>query len=165
MPLGARWTAPERATCAQVEVEVWEPWTGSVSVARTGTSPTPAPIDSVRLSAGVDRWPLGGPPVSVWVGGLPDLDDVAVRISDVATDLVLVLFRRRQELRAPGAPFGVHGVDVRDPDIEEAADPVGVAWCLKGDRWLVVGGTSADVDDDVGVGECNVGRLWAEHHR
>jgi hypothetical protein len=38
-----------------------------------------------------------------------------------------VLLRRGQELRAPGGPFGVHGVDVCDPDIEEAADPVGVA--------------------------------------
>ena len=128
---GAADRYPPRPTdgqiCARVEVEVWEPWTGSVSGARTVTTPTTAPIDSVRLSAGFDRWPLGGPPVSVWVGGLPDLDDVTVRISDVATDLVLVLFRRRQELRTPCAPFGVHGVDVRDPDVEEAADAVGVA--------------------------------------
>src|SRR5208283_2790867 len=95
---------------------------------------------SVGLPAGVDRWPVGGPPVSLWVRGLPDLDDVTVGISEVATDLVLVLLRRRQELRAPGAPFGVHGVDVSDPDIEKAADPIGVAWRLKGDRGLVVRG-------------------------
>ena len=50
-----------------------------------------------------------------------DFDDVTVGISDVATDLVLVLLRRRQGLRAPGAPFVIHGVDVCDPDIEEAA--------------------------------------------
>jgi hypothetical protein len=98
---------------------------------------------SVGLRGGVDRWPAGGPPVSLGVGGLPDLHDVTVGISDVATDLVLVLFRRRQELSTPGAPFGVHGVDVCDPDTEEAADPVGVAWHLKGDRGLVVGGASA----------------------
>jgi len=120
---------------------------------------------SVGLLARLDRWPPGGPPVSLWVGGLPDLDDVPIGISDVATDLVLVLLRRRQELRAPGAPFGVHGVDVRDPDIEEAADPVGVAWRLKGDRGLVVGGASAAVDDDEAVGERDIGRLWAEDHR
>jgi len=95
---------------------------------------------------------------------LPDLDDVTVGISDVATDLVLVLLRRRQELGAPGAQFGVHGVDICDHDIEEAADPVGVAWRRKGDRGLVVGGASAAVDDDEAVGECDIGRLWAEHH-
>ena len=115
---------------------------------------------SVGLPAGVDRWPVGGPPVSLRVDGLPDLDDVTVRISDVAADLVLVLLRRRQELRALGAPFGVHCADVCDPDIEEAADPVGVGWRLKGDRGLVVGGASAGIDDDEAVGECNVGRLW-----
>jgi hypothetical protein len=79
----------------------------------------------------VDRWPVGGPPVSPWVGGLPDLDDVIVGISDVATDLVLVLLRRRQELRAPRAPSGVRGVDICDPDIEKAPDPVVVAWRLR----------------------------------
>src|SRR5580704_4863132 len=86
---------------------------------------------SVGLRAQVDRWPVRWPPVSLRVGGLPDLDDVPVGISDVATDLVLVLLRWRQELRAPGAPFGVHGVDVGDPDIQETADSVGVAWRLK----------------------------------
>jgi len=106
---------------------------------------------SVGLPTGVDRWPVGGPPVSLRISGLPHLDDVAVGISDVATDLVLVLLRRCQELRAPGAPFSVRGVDVFDPDIEETTDPVRVAWRLKGDRGLVVGGTSADVDDDPSV--------------
>jgi hypothetical protein len=71
---------------------------------------------------------------------LPNLDDVTIGISDVATNLELVLLRRRKELRPPTAPFGVHGMDVRHPDIEEAADAVGVAWRLKGDRGLVVGG-------------------------
>jgi hypothetical protein len=55
---------------------------------------------------------------------------MTVGIADVATNLVLVLLRRRQELSTTGAPFGVHGLDVFDPDIEEAADPVGVAWRL-----------------------------------
>jgi hypothetical protein len=36
---------------------------------------------SVRLPAGVDRWPVGGPPVSPGGGGLSDLDDVTVGIS------------------------------------------------------------------------------------
>jgi hypothetical protein len=46
---------------------------------------------------------------------------MTVGVADVAPLLVLVLFRRRQELSTPGAPFGVHGLDVFDPDIEEAA--------------------------------------------
>jgi hypothetical protein len=77
---------------------------------------------------------------------------VTVGVAHVAADLVLVLFRRRQEFRAPGAPFGVDGRDVFDPDIEEAADMVEIAWRLQGDRRLVVGRPSAHVDDDPGVG-------------
>jgi hypothetical protein len=76
---------------------------------------------------------------------------MTVGIADIATDLVLVLFRRRQELSTPGAPFGVHGRDVFDPDIEEAADPVRIAWCLQGDRRLVVCRASAGIDDDPAV--------------
>ena len=87
------------------------------------------------------------------VGGLSHLDQITIRVADVATDLVLVLLRRRQELSTTGAPFGVHGLDVLDPDVEEAADPVGVAWRLQGDRGLVVGRASAPVDDDPAVGE------------
>ena len=86
------------------------------------------------------------------VGGLPHLDQMTVGIADVATDLVLVLLRRRQELSTPSTPFGVHRRDVCDPDVEEAADPIGVAWRLQGDRGLVVGRASADVDDDPAVG-------------
>jgi len=77
---------------------------------------------------------------------------MTVGIADVTTDLVLVLFRRRQEIRTPGAPLGVHGLDVLDPDIEEAADPVGIAWRLQGDRRLVVGRSTAPVDADPAVG-------------
>jgi hypothetical protein len=61
----------------------------------------------------------------------------------------LVLFRRRQELGTPGTPFGVHGLDVFDPDIEEAADPVGIAWRLQDDRRLVVGRASAGIASSV----------------
>jgi hypothetical protein len=37
---------------------------------------------------------------------------MTVGIAEVATDLVLVLFRRRQELGTPGTPLGIHGLDV-----------------------------------------------------
>jgi hypothetical protein len=60
--------------------------------------------------------------------------EVTVGIADVAARLVLVPFRRRQELGTAGAPFGVLGLDVFDPEIEEAADPVGIARRLQSDR-------------------------------
>ena len=43
-------------------------------------------------------------PVALWVRSLPDFDQVAIRIADVAADFVLVLFRRRQEI----GPLALH---------------------------------------------------------
>ena len=84
---------------------------------------------------------------------------MAVRIADVAADLTLVLLRGRQELGPTRAPLGVDRVDVGDPDIEEAADPVGVGWRLERDGRLVIGGAATDVDDDPAVGKRDERRL------
>jgi DNA-binding MarR family transcriptional regulator len=115
-------------------------------------APASQPPASRLLFGGRIRWPVSGHPVAVRVRGLPDLDQITVGIADVAADFVLVVFRRREELSAPCAPFGVHGLDVPDPYIDEAADPVGIARRLQGDRRLVVGRAAADVDDDPAVG-------------
>src|ERR1700759_1955952 len=88
---------------------------------------------------------------------LTDLDDVAVGIADVAADLRLVLLRRRQELRAAGAPVGVDGLDVGDADVLEGADRVGVGGRREWDGRLVVVRPPPFVDDDPAVGERDVG--------
>jgi hypothetical protein len=76
-----------------------------------------------------------------------------------------VLFRRRQELSTPGgAPFGVYGVDVFNPDIEKAAYPVGAARRLEDDRRLVVGRSSAGIDDDPAIGQRNIDRVSGKGH-
>src|ERR1700733_6365225 len=137
-----------------------------MATARSDRPRRPGSIEGIdwwsRLSlgclGGCAEGPVGGCPVSFWVGGLAYFDEVAVGVADVAAGLVLVLFGRCQEVGAAGAPCGVHGVDVFDPDIEEAADPVRVAWRLQGDRRLVVGGASAGVDDDPAVGQRDVGQ-------
>src|SRR5579872_4766272 len=131
---------------------------------RRGVSPSPllsyrdAARSSLGLLGGRDRWPLTGRPVPLWVRGLAYFDQMTVGIADVTTDLVLVLFRWRQELSTACAPLGVHGVDVSDPNIEEAADPVGISGRLQGDLRLVVGRASADIDDDPTVGKCDIGQ-------
>src|ERR1700744_5161975 len=90
-------------------------------------------------------------------GGLADLDQVPVRITDVAAQLALVLFRRREELGAAGAPVRVHRLDVRDPDVEKAAGPVQLGRGLEGDGRLVVGRGAPGVDYDPAVGQGHVG--------
>jgi hypothetical protein len=117
-----------------------------------------------RPRLGQTRRPVSGRPVTLRVCGLPNFDQMSVRIADVATDLVLVLLRRCQELSTSGAPFGVHGRDVFDPDVEEAADAVEITWCLEGDRGLVVGRASANIDDDPTVGQCNICHPSGEDH-
>src|SRR5215467_13391589 len=92
-------------------------------------------------------------------GGLAYLDQVPVGITQVAADLGLVLFRWREELGASRAPLRIDRVDVRDPDVEEAADQVWIARCLECDGRLVLGRTATHVDDDPAVGERHVCRL------
>src|SRR4051812_16688635 len=84
---------------------------------------------------------------------LADLDEMSVRIADVAADLGFVLLRGGQEFRPSRAPFLVHGVDVSDPDVEEAAGPAGVWRDLEGHGGLVVGRASAAIDDDPAIGQ------------
>ena len=61
----------------------------------------PAVTPSPGLLGGPTRWPVSGCPVPLRIGGLPEFDEVAVRVADVAALLVRVLFRRRQELEHP----------------------------------------------------------------
>src|SRR3954471_14532807 len=59
-------------------------------------------------------------------GRLTDLNEIAVRITDVAADLGFMLLGRGQELCPPPAPFRVDGLNVGNPDVEEAADKIRV---------------------------------------
>src|SRR3954453_1681765 len=88
--------------------------------------------------------------------GLAHFYQVAVGIAHVATDLGLVVLRRRQELCALGAPLGVDGLDVGDPDVEEAADAIAFGRRLERDRRLVVGRPAAGIDDNPAVREGHI---------
>src|SRR6266511_1773671 len=109
-----------------------------------------------RSSLRLARWPLIGEPISPRVRRLSHFDQVTIGITEVATDLVLVLLRGRQELSTPRAPFGVHRLHVLDPDVDEAAHPIWVAGHLQGDLRLVVGRPSAGVDDDPTVRQLDI---------
>jgi hypothetical protein len=54
-------------------------------------------------------------------------------------------------------------VDVSDPNIEEAAHPVGIAGRLQNHLRLVVGWASTDINDDPTVLRCDIRKPpWAE---
>jgi hypothetical protein len=60
------------------------------------------------------------------------------------------------------APLSLHSLYTASivgyPDVEEAAHPIRPGR-LQDDGWLVIGRPAAEVDDDPGVGELDVGRL------
>src|ERR1700750_2784985 len=78
-------------------------------VTRTRTTP---PVRFTRIPGQAYSQASGratSPPLGPWFA---HFDQMTVGIANVAALLVRVLFRRRQELSTPGAPFGVHGIDV-----------------------------------------------------
>ena len=95
---------------------------------------------------------MRGRPVPLWVRGLPHFDQMTVGDRGCSNGSRTGGVSARQELSTRALQIGVQGLDVFDPDIEEAADPVAIAWRLEGDRRLGVGRASADIDDDPAVG-------------
>src|SRR5688500_18858355 len=93
---------------------------------------------------------------------LADLDQVPIRIADVAADLASTVLWWREELGSARAPLGVDRLDVRHADVQEAARTVRVGGCLERDRRLVLGRPAADVDDDPAVGERDERRLASQ---
>src|SRR5882762_3271140 len=90
---------------------------------------------------------------------LPDFDEVAVRVAEVAAGFLPAVDWGCEEVGATLAPGLVGGLDVCDADVQEAADAIGIAGRLEGDAWLVVSRSAADVDDDPAVRERDDRRL------
>src|SRR5580700_1416587 len=58
------------------------------------------------------------------LGALSDLDDIAVRVADVAADLAVLGNRRREELGSPAFPQFVARLNVRNAEIHKAVDVI-----------------------------------------
>src|SRR5262249_18891146 len=101
------------------------------------------------------RRPIG------WIG-LPDFDQVAVGVAEVAADFWPAVDWRREEVGASLAPGLVDGLDVGDSDVQEAAHTIGILWWLENDVRLVLCRSAADVDDDPAVRERDDRRLAGE---
>ena len=86
------------------------------------------------------------------VRGLPHFDQMTVGIADVAALLELVLFRQHQELSTPGAPSAYTASMSLTRILRKLLNPVGITRRLQDDRRLVVGRSSAAIDDDPAVG-------------
>src|SRR6204780_58286 len=60
------------------------------------------------------------------VGALPDLDNIAVRIADVAAYLAVLGYRLRDELGSSTFPQFIARLNIRNPEIHKAVDVIRV---------------------------------------
>src|SRR5580698_569848 len=88
---------------------------------------------------------------------LPHLNNVAVRIADIAARLAILHDRLRDELRASALPFLVASLDVRHAEIHETIDVIRIGRA-KHHRRLVGRGPSPDVDDHPYIREPQIPR-------
>src|SRR6266566_8504491 len=119
---------------------------------------------SPRVENALDRRVRGvsvGRPVGLIA--LPDFDQVAVRVAEVAASFLPAVDWGCEEVGATLAPGLVGGLDVGDADVQEAAHAIGILWRLENDGRLVVCGSAADVDDDPAVRERDDRRLPGEN--
>jgi hypothetical protein len=94
---------------------------------------------------------------------LPDFDQVAVWVAEVAAGFLPAVDWGCEEVGASLAPGLVDRLDVGDADVQEAAHAIGILWRLENDARLVVCGSAADVDDDPAVRERDDRRLAGEN--
>jgi hypothetical protein len=89
---------------------------------------------------------------------LADLNEVAVRVSQIAPDLRATILGRSEEDSSGVEPAPIAGMNVSDTDVHEGGGPGGISgWCQMNFRF-VFGRSSTHVDDDLRVGESDHSR-------
>jgi hypothetical protein len=96
---------------------------------------------------------------------LADLDEVAVGITHVATPFPAVIVQRfGEEERSFVAPFFVAGPDVGDAQVEEAIHSVEIRRSFEEDLRLVGSRTATGIENDPGVRQLDVARIFRLDH-
>jgi len=94
---------------------------------------------------------------------LPDFDDVAVRIADVAAYLAVLGDRRRDELGSSTFPQFIARLNIGNPEIHKAVDVIRVGDAKRYGR-LIRSRPTADVKDHPDIRQLKVGRRVAVTH-
>ena len=68
---------------------------------------------------------------------LPDFDNIAIRIANVAAGLAVFGLWLRDKLRSPASPLFIAGLNICNADIHKAADFIGIGGDAEGYRWFV----------------------------
>src|SRR5579862_3227143 len=96
-------------------------------------------------------------------GALSDLDNVAVRIADVAADLPVLGNRRGEKLGSPTFPQFIARLNVRNAEIHKAVDVIGVRDAERYRR-LIRGWAAPYVQNHPDIRKLKVGRRVAVTH-
>src|SRR5579859_6312453 len=91
---------------------------------------------------------------------LSDLDNVTVRIADVAANLAVLGNRRREELGSPAFPQFVARLNIRNAEIHKAVDVIRVGDAER-NRRLIRGRPAANVENHPDIRKLKVGRRVA----
>src|SRR4029453_2494398 len=123
-----------------------------------GASAEVAELESARVLVGVQR---------TWSGRrLADLDQIAIGVADVASQLGRMDFGLGDELGTARGPEVVVAADVGHPGVEKAAEDIQISRWRSLDLWLVIGRTATAVDDEPDVAKTeHRRRALAEHRR
>jgi hypothetical protein len=92
------------------------------------------------------------------IGGLSDLDNITVRIANVAASLAVLGNRFREELGSSTFPQFVARLNICNADIQEAADLIRVGGDAERYCRLVRGWPAPDVDNQLRIRDLNVPR-------
>src|ERR1700677_1072995 len=91
------------------------------------------------------------------IGALPDLDDITVRIADVAAYLAVFRNRRRDELAPPTLPQFIAGLNIRNAEIHKAVEVIRVGDAERYRR-LVRGRSASNVQDHPDIRKLKIPR-------
>src|ERR1700688_1173487 len=97
------------------------------------------------------------------LGALSDLDNVTVRVADVAANLAVLGNRRREELGSPAFPQFVARLNIRNAEIHKAVDVIRVGHAERY-RGLVRGRPAPDIQNHPDIRKLKVGRRVAVTH-
>src|SRR4029077_13753655 len=96
-------------------------------------------------------------------GALSDLDNVTVRIADVAANLAVLRDRRREELGSPAFPQFVARLNIRNAEIHKTVDVIRVGYAERYRR-LIRGRPAPDVQNHPDIRKLKVRRGVAVTH-
>lgn len=89
---------------------------------------------------------------------MSDLDEMAIRVTNVGTNLELMVFWFSQEFCSSLSPLIVAGVNIGYTNIHEAADFIWIMGCSQSDSWFIVCWASTYVQNNPTV--CNLNNRW-----